>query len=104
MSEQRTKLTERQRKHLRGLAHGLQPVARLGSAGVTDAFLAELEAQLSHHELLKLRVTAADRSARDLAIEAILARTGADLVTRIGNVAVLYRRAPGEPRLVLPGA
>ncbi|MDH5254803.1 MAG: ribosome assembly RNA-binding protein YhbY [Gammaproteobacteria bacterium] len=97
-------LSEKQRKHLRGLAHTLRPVSRLGSAGVTDAFLAEFEAALAHHELIKLKVTAATRTDRNAAIEAVAARTGATLVARIGNVAVLYRPCPTGARLELPPA
>jgi RNA-binding protein len=95
-------LTEKQRKHLRGLAHALQPVSRLGSAGITEAFLAEFEAALSHHELIKLKVTAATRTDRNAAIETVAEKTGAILISRIGNVAVLYRPCPEGPRLVLP--
>lgn len=97
-------LTEKQRKHLRGLAHGLQPVARLGSAGITDAFMAEFEAALAHHELIKLKVSAATRDDRNAAIESVAARSGATLIARIGNVAVLYRANPTAPRLELPQA
>jgi RNA-binding protein len=97
-------LTEKQRKHLRGLAHGLRPVSRLGSAGVTDAFLAEFEAALAHHELIKLKVTVATRADRNAAIESVATRTGATLIARIGNVAVLYRPCPNGPRLELPQA
>jgi RNA-binding protein len=95
-------LSEKQKKHLRGLAHALQPTSRLGSAGVTDAFLTELDATLTHHELVKLKAAAASRTERDAAIESIVARTGATLVTRIGNVAVLYRPRPAGARLELP--
>lgn len=102
MSTATKDLTEKQRKHLRGLAHGLRPVARLGTAGVTDAFLAEFEAALAHHELIKLKVTAATRAERNAAIEAIATRTAATLIARIGNVAVLYRPCPTGPRLELP--
>jgi RNA-binding protein len=95
-------LSQKQKKHLRGLAHALQPTSRLGSAGVTDGFLAELDATLTHQELVKLKAAAASRTERDAAIESILARTGATLVTRIGNVAVLYRPCPAGARLELP--
>lgn len=104
MSTATKDLTEKQRKHLRGLAHGLRPISRLGSAGVTDAFLAEFEAALAHHELIKLKVTAATRADRNAAIEAVATRTGATLIARIGNVAVLYRPCPTGPRLELPEA
>lgn len=87
---------------MRGLAHLLRPVARLGNAGVTPAFVAELDATLAHHELIKLKVAAPDRSQRDAAIDALIEQTGAILVTRIGNVAVLYRPGPDGARLELP--
>lgn len=98
----RPHLTEKQKKHLRGLGHALKPVSRLGSAGVTDAFLSEFEAMLAHHELVKLKVTAATRGDRDAAIDAIAGRTGAEIITRIGNVALLYRPDPAGARLELP--
>ncbi len=104
MAEQEKQLTEKQKKHLRGLAHALSPVARLGTGGLTEPFLTELEAALSHHELIKLKAAAASRTERDAAIEAILARTGASLIARIGNVAVLYRPCPTGARLTLPEA
>ena len=95
-------LSEKQKKHLRGLAHALKPMSRLGTAGITEAFLAELDAALSHHELIKLKVAAPDRTQRDTAIEALIERTGAMLITRIGNIAVLYRPDPAGTRLALP--
>ena len=97
-----TKLSEKQKKHLRGLAHALRPTSRLGSAGITEAFLAELDATLNHHELIKLKAAAASRTERDAAIQSILARTGATLIARIGNVAVLYRPSPAGAQLALP--
>ena len=96
------RLSEKQKKHLRGLAHALRPASRLGTAGVTEAFLAELDATLTHHELIKLKAAAASRTERDAAIESIVARTGATLIARIGNVAVLYRPCPAGAQLELP--
>ena len=98
------RLTEKQKKHLRGLGHALKPVSRLGSAGVSEAFLAEFETTLSHHELVKLKVTAATREDRDAAIQAVAEHTGAEVVTRIGNIALLYRPDPEGARLELPPA
>lgn len=97
-------LTEKQKKHLRGLAHPLSPVSWLGNAGVTDAWIEELDQALNHHELLKVKVAVGSRDERDAAIGAVIERTGAVLVTRIGNVAVLYRPRPGTPKIVLPPA
>lgn len=95
-------LTERQKKQLRGLAHPLEPVVRLGNAGITASVLAELDAALSHHELIKVKVLAADRTTRDAMITSIATSSGATVVTRIGNVAVLFRPSPAGSRLLAP--
>jgi RNA-binding protein len=95
-------LTERQARHLRGLAHALRPVVRLGNAGLTDAVVDETARALHDHELIKVRGTGGDRTARDRLFGALAERTGSVLVQRIGNVAVLYRAHPGLPRILLP--
>jgi RNA-binding protein len=94
-------LSERQRKHLRSLAHALKPVIRLGNAGLTAAVTAETARALEDHELIKVKAPGGDRDARDALFAALARDTGSALVHRIGNVAVLYRPA-GLPRLLIP--
>ena len=96
-------LSERQRRHLRGLAHPLKPVVRLGAAGLTDAVARETERALGDHELIKVKAPGGgDREARDALFSALAARTTSALVQRIGNVAVLYRPHPVLPRILIP--
>lgn len=96
------KLTERQKKHLRGLAHPLKPVISLGDKGITDAFLQELDATLEHHELIKVKVRAGDRDTRNTIIAELAEKMSAVLVSRIGNVATLYRGRRKNPGITLP--
>ena len=95
-------LSERQRRHLRGLAHPLKPVVRLGSAGLTEAVARETERALADHELIKVKAPGGDREARDALFGELAARTASVLVHRIGNVAVLYRPHPQLPRILIP--
>jgi RNA-binding protein len=95
-------LSERQRRHLRGLAHPLKPVVRLGNAGLTDAVARETARALADHELIKVKAPGGDREARDALFDALAARTSSALVHRIGNVAVLYRPHPELPRILIP--
>ena len=95
-------LSERQRRHLRGLAHALKPVIRLGNAGLTEAVAAETARALADHELVKAKAPGGDREARDAVFVALAAATGSALVHRIGNVAVLYRPNPELPRILIP--
>jgi RNA-binding protein len=98
-------LSEKQRRHLRGLAHELKPVIRLGNAGLTDGVAAETARALQDHELIKVKGTGGgDRGARDALFAELAARTGSALIHRIGNVAVLYRPDPKLPRILIPDA
>ena len=95
-------LSERQRKHLRGLAHALKPLIRVGNAGLTPALAAETERVLNDHELIKVKTAALERPARDELFAALARQTGSALVHRIGNVAVLYRPHAQLPRILIP--
>lgn len=96
-------LSEKQRKHLRGLAHALKPVVAIGNSGLTDSVVTETMRALSDHELIKVRVAGMERTARDEALALLAKRTKSEQVTRIGHVAVLYRRNMEKTRILLPG-
>jgi conserved hypothetical protein TIGR00253 len=97
-----TVLTPAQSRFLRGQAHSLKPLLQVGGKGVGDALVAELAQLLEDHELVKVKVGAEDRDARDLLVAELLDRSGAALVQRIGHVAVVYRPSKDKRRIVLP--
>ena len=97
-------MSERQRRHLRGLAHELKPTIRLGNAGLTDAVAAETARALRDHELIKVKAPGGDREARDALFAELAQRTASALIHRIGNVAVLYRPNAKLPRILIPDA
>ena len=99
-------LTERQKKYLRGLGHQRKPLIMVGDAGLSESLVAEFEATLAHHELIKVRVRVGDREARDAIIRKLCDDATAELVQRVGNVALLYRpnlKKKPEKRIRLPG-
>ena len=89
-------LSEKHRRHLRSLGHGLKAVVIVGRGGISESLIAELDGALAHHELIKMKVNAEDRDQRDRIIEDLTGRCDAQLVQRIGNMAVLYRANPGK--------
>lgn len=95
-------LTERQRRHLRGLAHPLEPVVLIGQNGLTPGVVAEARNALETHELIKVKVRGAEREDRDAMLELLATETQSTLVHRIGHVGVFYRRHPELPRIVIP--
>jgi len=94
-------LSETQKKYLRGLGHHLKPVIVVGDSGLSEAVVKEFESTINHHELIKVRVRAGDREIRDKIVVS-LCDENTSLVTRIGNVALLFRRNPEKPRINLP--
>jgi RNA-binding protein len=99
-----TVLTSAQNRFLRGQAHDLKAMLQVGGKGITDAVVAEVALALEHHELVKVKVAAADREARDAMMAELAERTGAALVQRIGHTLVLYRQSTEKRQIVLPRA
>lgn len=95
-------LTEKQKKHLRGLAHAREPVVLIGQAGLSPAITGELETALGAHELVKVRARVGDRDQRDAIFTELARQTKSALVQRIGNVGVFYRPRKDKPRIILP--
>ena len=91
-----------QKRYLRGLAHSLSPVILLGQKGVSPSLVAELKLALDHHELLKVRLSGADKEERAAQLAAMVEATGAETVQLIGHTASLWKRNEKEPRLPLP--
>jgi len=92
-------LSQQQVRKLRGYAHALKVIITVGSNGLTENVVNEIDNALEQHELLKIRVNASDRDERDEMIQTILEKTGAELVQRIGHVAALYRMNPEMPKV-----
>jgi RNA-binding protein len=74
---------------------------RVGTAGVTDAVVAKLDAELTQHELLKVRLEGTRDEVRADA-ERLATATESDLAQVIGKIAVLYRRRKKRPTIRLP--
>ncbi len=74
----------------------------IGEAGLSEAVLAEFEQTLDHHELIKIKVRTGDRGERDRIIQSLCKTGSAELVQRIGNMALLFRHNPEQNKVLLP--
>ena len=95
-------LTPKQRQYLKGLAHPLSPIVRVGKGGLTDNVIAETKKALASHELIKVRIEAEESAARRDVATRLVDATEAHLVGTIGKIAMLYREREEEPEIVLP--
>ncbi len=91
-------LTPKQRSFLRSKAHHLDPVVMIGKEGVSEAVLKATDKALEDHELIKMKVPAADQDEFLATVEAIMAETRAEIVQKIGHQLVIFRTAkkPGK--------
>jgi RNA-binding protein len=95
-------LSSNQKRFLRGIAHGLDPVIMVGQKGLTPTLLKELDGALAHHELVKVKLADADREDRAETIEALRDASKSEVVQTIGRTACFFRRNPKQPRIELP--
>lgn len=86
-------MNNKQISHLKGLGQLLEPVVRVGHAGLSEAFLASLNQALNDHELVKVKFSDFKDQKKELSPK-LAELTGSRLVMRVGNVAVLYREQP----------
>lgn len=86
-------MTSQQRKHLRGLAHHLDPVVMIGKQGVTDGIIAATIKALDAHELIKVRFLDFKEEKKDLTAQ-LAEATSCEIAGIIGHVAILYKEHP----------
>ncbi|MBD3243650.1 MAG: ribosome assembly RNA-binding protein YhbY [Chitinivibrionales bacterium] len=98
-----TSLTSKQRRHLKGLAHGSRPpLFQVGREGLSEQVVRSLDAALDDHELIKVQfLEGADIDRKDYARQ-LSEQLDAALVQLIGFKAVYYRPRKENPRIVLP--
>lgn len=94
-------LTSKQKSFLRSLAHKLKPVVMIGNAGVTDNVISEIDSSLSHHELIKVRISGLERDDRIKIANELCQGTNSALINVIGHIAIIYRAAK-KPKIKLP--
>jgi len=94
-------LTSKQKKHLRSLAHPLNPVVMIGNGGLTENVINEIRSSIAHHELIKVKINGADKVALSLITDEIVKQVECIQVQSIGKVVVFYLQAK-EPVIVLP--
>ena len=92
-------LTGKQRKYLRGKAHPLDAVVQVGHEGVSDGVLRAVDAALTTHELIKVRLREPDD--KHGAATHLAEGTKSVLCGLVGHTVVLYRPHPERPRIVL---
>ncbi len=95
-------LTGKQRRHLRALGHHLAPVLHIGHEGLTDSLVAQANAQLESHELIKVKVGESSPLPRHTAASQLGSATHSEVAQVLGRTFLLYRPRTKDPAILLP--
>jgi RNA-binding protein len=90
-------LPNAQIRALKAQAQRLKATLKIGKEGLSPQFLAALDDALNHHELVKVKFEDFKEQKKELAPQ-LAEKSSSHLVTRVGNVVVLYRSRPEEEK------
>jgi RNA-binding protein len=97
-----TLLTNPEIRALKARAQRMKASLKIGKEGLSPRFLAALDQALTQHELVKVRFDEFKEQKKELAPE-LAEKSESHLVTRVGNVVVLFRPKAPEGSAQVPG-
>lgn len=83
-------LTNAQIRQFKAAAQLLEPMLKVGKAGLSDGFISTVSQALDQHELVKIKFAEFKEQKKELA-PLLAEKTGSHLIMRVGNVMVLHR-------------
>ncbi|MEL7564684.1 MAG: ribosome assembly RNA-binding protein YhbY [Dehalobacterium sp.] len=95
-------LTGKQRRFLRALGTGIDPIFQIGKGGLNENLIKQLDDALEARELIKVKVlTNSDEIPKEVGGQIALA-IGAELVQIIGKSMLFFRPSKKNPKIELP--
>ncbi len=94
-----------QKKHLKGLAHGLKPVVQIGKEGITEGVIRAVDEGLFRHELIKIKFNDfKDKEQKAELSREIEVKTESDRIGMVGHTVIFYRQQadPLKRKIALP--
>jgi RNA-binding protein len=90
-------LNNSQIRKFKAAAQQLEPMLKVGKAGLSEGFIRSVDMALAQHELVKIKFAEFKEQKKELAPQ-LAEKTASHLVMRVGNVMVLHRpkSAPAE--------
>ncbi|MBO7746517.1 ribosome assembly RNA-binding protein YhbY [Paenibacillus sp. MWE-103] len=95
-------LTGKQKRHLRALAHHLNPIFQVGKAGMNENLIRHIEEAIEVRELIKVNVLNNSTEDPKEVGEWVAAESGSELVQVIGKTIVLYKESKDHKTIELP--
>jgi RNA-binding protein len=93
-------LNNSQFRKFKAAAQLLEPMLKVGKAGLSEGFIRSVDLALAQHELVKIKFAEFKEQKKELAPQ-LAEKTASHLVMRVGNVMVLHRpQAAITPALI----
>jgi RNA-binding protein len=86
-------LNNSQIRKFKAAAQLLDPMLKVGKAGLTEGFIRSVDMALSQHDLVKIKFVEFKEQKKELAPQ-LAEKTASHLIMRVGNVMVLHRPRP----------
>jgi len=86
-------LNNSQLRKFKAAAQLLEPMLKVGKAGLTEAFVRSVDTALAQHALVKIKFVEFKEQKKELAPQ-LAEKTASHLIMRVGNVMVLHRPRP----------
>jgi len=83
-------LNNLQLRKFKAAAQLLEPMLKVGKAGLSEGFIRSVDLALAQHELVKIKFAEFKEQKKELAPQ-LAEKTASHLVMRVGNVMVLHR-------------
>lgn len=96
------RLGGKQRRFLRAMATGIDPIFQVGKAGITENVIIQIDTALEAQELIKIKVLPNAGEPVEAVARRAAEESGAELVQVIGRNFVLFRHSKRKPRIELP--
>ncbi len=97
-------LTKNQLKYLKTNAHDLKVVVIIGSRGITEEVISEINKSIDHHELMKIKINGLNKENKEEISKEISQKTNTQVVQILGSIVTLFKQKKNreESKFVLP--
>lgn len=95
-------LIGKQKRFLRALGTGIDPIIQIGKAGITEPLIKQVDEALEARELIKVRVLHNHDEEPKTTAKILADKTGAELIQVVGRNLLLYRPSSKKSVIELP--
>lgn len=100
--KKKLELSGKEKSYLRGLGHHLKAILQIGKEGISEAFIGNLQRELTHHELVKVKILDNSPGDKKVFSAPLEKEAGVRVVGTIGKTLLLYKPFDEEPQIELP--